>query len=132
MSDGMDDPAANGLSFDLLAASLRADQADMHTWVAVLGAKLADALPTRVQLYHGGLFGSGPVVGLVADLGTYRFALRQEHGQPYAERTHTVRGIALKTEPLALDSWLASLSQELAQLAAASAHERAAIERLLS
>lgn len=127
---------ANGgtenLDFDLLAASLRADSSDMATWVAVLGNKLAQALPTRVRLRRGGFLGNGPVTGLATDLGGWRFALHLEHGQPLAERTHVVRGIALKSETLPLDEWIDALSQALADLAASSARERAAISSLLS
>jgi hypothetical protein len=119
-------------NFDLLAAALRADRADMATWIATLGPKLAQALPVRVKLRHGGIFGNGQVDGVSADLGAYRFAMRLEHGQPVAERTHIVRGITLKTESLPLDAWLDALAQELADLAATSARERDAIMRLLT
>ena len=118
--------------FDLLAASLRADSADMQAWVAALGMKLAGALPNRVALRHGGMFGNGPVEGISADFGDWRFLLRLQHGQPVAERTHVVRGIALKTESIALDAWIDALSRALAELAATSARERTAIMRLVS
>ncbi len=117
--------------FDLLAAALRADMSDVAVWVPVLCTKLAGALPMRVALRRGGFLGNGPVIGMQAELGTYRYALRLEHGHPVAERTHVVRGIALKTEPMPLDGWLMALTEELAQIAAASAQERAAIQRLL-
>lgn len=119
------------LNFDQLASALRADLADMHIWVATVSTKLAGALPTRVRLRHGGLFGGGPVEGVEADLGNWRFTLRLDRGHPIAERTHIVRGVALKTESLALDDWIDLLSQELAQLAASSARERQAILALL-
>lgn len=125
----MDDEALN---FDLLAASLRADLTDMPTWVATMGNKLANALPVRVQLHHAGLFGNGAVDGMAADLGDWRYALHLVHGRPLAERTHIVRGIALKTEPLALDAWVDALADSLADIAATSARERAAIMRLLA
>jgi hypothetical protein len=118
--------------FDLLAAALRADMADMATWVATLSAKLAQALPARTRLHHAGMFGGGRVVGVEADLGDWRYGLRLEHGQPVAERTHVVRGIALKTERLALDTWIDEISAALANLAATSAREREAIMRLLT
>ncbi|MBF6590278.1 MAG: hypothetical protein IVW57_07065 [Ktedonobacterales bacterium] len=130
--DDMDEHAEHGGTFELLAASLRADQSDMSTWMAALGMKLAGALPGRVTLRRGGVLGNGPIRGLVANLGTWRFALRMEHGQPVAERAHIVRGIALKTEALPLDAWIESLSAALAELAATSARERAAILTLLA
>ncbi len=127
----MDEHSANGLDFELLAASLRADTADMPAWVAALGDKLAAALPGRVALRRSGMLGHGPVNGLAADLGAWRFVLHLEHGQPVAERTHLVRGIALKTEALPIDAWIDALSTALADLAATSARERQAILGLL-
>jgi hypothetical protein len=131
----MDEPKdldkPNGVSFELLAASLRADTADMPAWVAALGTKLSGALPGRVVLHHSGFLGHGPADGLAVDMGAWRFALRLEHGQPSAERTHVVRGIALKTEALPLDAWIDALSTALAELAATSARERQAILGLL-
>ncbi len=124
--------SGSGMDFELLAASLRADSADARTWMDVLGKKLAAALPTRVRLHHGGLLGNGPVNALAADLGAWRLSLRLEHDQPVAERTHVVRGIALKTEVLPLDAWIDALTQALAELAATSAREREAVLRLLS
>ncbi len=118
-------------NFDLLAASLRADMSDMHTWFAVLGNKLVGALPSRVRVRKGGLFGGGAVEGIEVDLGEWRYILRLERGHPVGERTHIVRNIALKTEPLALDEWIDDLSASLAYLAASSARENQAIQRLL-
>ncbi|MBA3823131.1 MAG: hypothetical protein H0X24_04385 [Ktedonobacterales bacterium] len=120
------------LNFDLLAASLRADMHDIGTWIAVLGHKLSAALPTMVRLHHSGFFGGGTVDGLDADLGEWRFALRLEHGRPSATRVHIVRGIALKTEALPLDAWIDDLAATLADLAAQSAREGAAIRGLLT
>jgi hypothetical protein len=128
----MTDGGSGGLDFELLAASLRADTMGARVWVAVLGQKLANALPSRVRLHHGGLFGNGAVDSVIADLGGWRFALRLEHGEPLAERTHIVRGIALKSETLPLDVWIDALVAALAEVAATSARERTAIQGLLS
>ena len=119
------------LDFDMLAASLRADMHDMGTWIAVLGQKLADALPTQVRLHHSGIFGGGTVDGLEADLGEWRYTLRLEHSRPIAARVHVVRGIALKTEAVPLDAWIDDLAATLAELADQSAREGEAIRRLL-
>jgi hypothetical protein len=132
MSDREVQRAGDADDFDLLAASLRADVGDLHTLAPVLGAKLAEALPGRVALHRGGFFGNGPLDGFAVDLGEWRFGLHMAHGQPVAERIHTVRGIALKTEAMPLEGWIDALSAALAELAAASAHDRAALLRLLS
>ncbi len=117
--------------FDLLAAALRADTSDLHAWMAALGVKLAGALPDRVTLRHSGMLGRGPVEGLSADLGQWRFGLRLDHGHIVAERTHVVRNIALKSEALALDDWIDALAHSLAEISAISARERAALLNLL-
>lgn len=132
MSDREVQRAGGAGDFDLLAASLRAEVSDLHTLVPVLGTKLAEALPSRVALHHGGFFGNGPLDSFAVEMGAWRFGLRVEHGQPIAERIHTVRGIALKTEAISLDEWIDALSASLAELAASSAHDRAALLRLLS
>ncbi|MGO8947894.1 MAG: hypothetical protein ACLQUY_09565 [Ktedonobacterales bacterium] len=130
---GTDGSSGNisGLDFEVLAASLRSANSDMPTWFALLGSKLAGALPERVQLHRNGLFSNGAINRIEIDLGALRMALRLEHGHPVAERAHVVRGIALKTEQLSLDVWIISLCQALAALAAASAREQTAIQLLL-
>jgi hypothetical protein len=132
MSDREVERAGGASDFDLLAASLRAEVADLLTLVPVLGTKLAEALPSRVTVHRGGFFGNGPLDRFAVDLGAWRFGLRMEHGQPAAERVHIVRGIALKTESIARGEWIDALSASLAELAAASAQDRTALLRLLS
>jgi hypothetical protein len=132
VDEGGDVSLLGGLEVELLAASLRADTSDMQMWIAMLGTKLAGALPQRVRLQRSGVFSNGAVKSMEIELGAWRLALRLEHGYPLAERTHVVRGIALKTEQLPLDSWVSALCQGLADLAAASAREHAAIESLLT
>ena len=128
----MSTPGENGINMDLLVASLRANQSDMPAWVAVLSEKMARAFPERVRLRHAGLFGGGQVNGFTADFGAWQFRLRLDRRQPLAERTHVVRGIALKTEQLPLDVWIMALGEVLAEMAATSTRERAAIQGLLS
>jgi hypothetical protein len=119
------------LDFELLAASLRASSSDIREWVPILGTKLARALPEQVELHRTGLLGQGAINRIEIDVGTWRLVLRIEHGYPVAERTHVVRGIALKTEQLSLDDWITSLCRVLSERAAASAQEYAAIQSLL-
>ena len=132
MDDGGEGSRLGGLDFELLAASLRADTSDMQMWIAVLSRKLEDALPQRVRLHRSGVLHNGAVKSVEIELGAWQLALRLEHGYPLAERTHVVRGIALKTEQLTLDTWITSLCQGLFDLAATSAREHAAIESLLT
>jgi len=86
-------PQDDGMRFELLAASLRADANDTGSFLEALANKLGGALN--------------------------------------AARTHLVRGIALKSEPIGLDEWIEALAAELTLLADRSAQDRAALQRLL-
>lgn len=131
LSEGIGEGGVGGLDFELLAASLRADTSDMRVWIEVLATKLERALPGRVQVHRGGFFSNRAVQQIQIELGAWRLALHMEHDYPVTERTHIVRGIALKTEQLPLDAWIICLSQSLSDLAATSAREQAAIQSLL-
>ncbi|MEO7002873.1 MAG: hypothetical protein ABI068_13720 [Ktedonobacterales bacterium] len=123
-----------GMGFELLAASLRADAGDTGAFLNALAVKLAGALPQRVQVERGGgLFShQHPVRSLSVNLGDWVYLLAQDGiGGLSASRTHAVRGIALKSEPLDLDEWLDDLAAELATLAQHSAQDHAALQRLL-
>lgn len=125
---------AEGPDFDLVAAALRADATDLGTFVEVLAGKLAAALPGAVQVRRaGGLFRRDhPVSDIAVTLGEWRFTLAATPGgAARAERAHTVRGIALKSEELAVDAWLDALLQALAGHAQSSAAAAESLHRLL-
>jgi hypothetical protein len=115
------DMAENSIQFELIAAALRADSADIKTWCIALSQKLAAAFPEQTTLIHGGWLGNGPVEGLNMQVGDWRYALHIQHGQTRAERVHVVRDIVLKTESLPLDEWIDQLSVALATWAATNA-----------
>lgn len=119
---------------DLLTASLRADAGDAHALMQALAAKLDGALPGQVQIErHSGLFARDRAVKRIAiELDEFRYAIEDAgHGRLQAERTHVVRGIALKTEPLGVDEWIGRLAESLADAAQRSAAGRDALQRLL-
>ena len=121
------------LDLDLLAASLRADSGDLTAFVESLAAKLEEAVPGRVRVERRrtGMFGPKAVRGMSVDLADRRLELRVEGG---AVRTRCARlsaGIVLKNETLDTETWLALLSQALADEARRSEETRRALERLL-
>jgi hypothetical protein len=121
-------------SFDMLAASLRADMSDLNTFVEVLAGKVEDALPGRVTIERrgGGLFSREKKVHRIEiNLDNNRYALLADRGRIQARRSNAVRGIVLKTEELSLDSWIDLLSRDLAAEAEQSESARVALERLL-
>ncbi|HEV2238378.1 MAG TPA: hypothetical protein VGR57_17085 [Ktedonobacterales bacterium] len=129
-----DDPmTGEGMGFELLAASLRADAGDEKAFLEALATKLGGALPDRVRVERGGgLFSRDhPVHRLAVTLGEWEYVVAAAAGGLDAARTHLVRGVTLKSEPLPLDEWIETLSAELVALAERSAHDRAALQRLL-
>jgi hypothetical protein len=65
------------------------------------------------------------------DMGDSRYSLVSNGGRIETTRRNEVRGIAIKSEPLELDEWIAALSRELEAAARESADGRQALERLL-
>ncbi len=125
------EPTDNQQIFEMLAASLRANSGDIHSWLPVLSRKLAAAFPSRSQIFRGGFLGGGPVIGVMIDLDTWQFSIREEHGRMNAERSQIVRGVALKTERLSIDMWIEKLSLRLSEMAAENEREANAIRALL-
>ena len=120
-------------SFDMVAAGLRADATDLNAFVEALAVKLEGALPGRVKIArHGGLLSrSKGVREISVDMGDSRYSLVSNGGRIETTRRNEVRGIAIKSEPLELDEWIAALSRELEAAARESADGRQALERLL-
>jgi hypothetical protein len=125
---------ADDLEFDLDAAGLRADGAELLVGVEVLARKLEDALPreTTVRRRNKRLFGGGKVVESVeVRLGTTRYRLDVDRERIGCERSQEVRGVVIKREPLELADWVGALTAELSEQAADSAEARSALQRLV-
>ena len=128
-----DSSYGEGLGFEVVASSLRADAGDTKSFLEVLATKLGGALPTRTVIEREShLFSrETPVKSISIELGEFRYQIGHQHGASAAQRTRVVRGIALKTEALPMDDWLDTLSQGLMELAQQSASDRAALQRML-
>lgn len=127
------DPDAEG--FELVAASLRADAADLPTFVEVLAGKLEGALPGHVQVERHArkLLSHGKVVRkITVELGDMRYTLDASGAELATSRAKAVRGIVLKNERLGLPEWIDGLAHDLAAQAAGSEAARAALQRLLT
>jgi hypothetical protein len=125
----------DGLGFELLAASLRADETDARAFLAALATKLEGALPaqTRVERVRDGLFKSTThVARITVELGGFRYMLSAgKHGGLEASRAKVVGGVVIKNEGLGVETWIDVLARDLAAYAASSAGARAALERLV-
>ncbi|HEX3874490.1 MAG TPA: hypothetical protein VHW26_10130 [Solirubrobacteraceae bacterium] len=119
--------------FDLSAAGLRADGADLASAVEVLAAKLEDALGrhTDVKRKRKLLGKPGPVSEISVRIGECRYSLCPTSSGANASRLREVGGIAIKREALSIDDWLAGLTRDLEAEAERSAEARASLERLL-
>jgi hypothetical protein len=127
--------SSDGMGFEILASSLRADLSDTKAFLGALAEKLCGALPSMCQVERkGGLFSKEkPVKSVSIDLGEYRYSIEHGgHGGLRASRAKIVRGISLKTDELPVDTWIDELSRDLAAYAAKNSQARAALERLLT
>jgi hypothetical protein len=122
-------------TFDLAAAGLRGDGAELAMSVEVLAAKLEQALPgvARVERRGGGLLGRGEkrVREVRVRLGASCYQLAVDGGRVEGFRERQVGGIAIKREPLDPNAWIAALTADLREEAERSAQARTALDRLL-
>ena len=123
-------------TFDLAAAGLRSDGADLGISVEVLASKLEQALPgaARVERRGGGLLGRGEkhVRRVQVEVGSCCYELAVDGGRVEGFRERQSGGIAIKREALSPDAWVAALTSDLREEAQRSADARAALERLLA
>jgi hypothetical protein len=130
MSGELDRP----LQVEMLAASLRADSADVKAFLEALANKLQGALPNQTSVTrHSSLFSrEHPVKEIMVTLGDdqYRIA-RERQGPLMASRAKVVRGIVLKTDQIPVEQWIEELAEGLALEAARSAQALAALEKFL-
>ena len=122
-------------TFDLAAAGLRGDGAELAMSVEVLAAKLEQALPgvARVERRGGGLLGRGEkrVRRVQVELGSCCYQLTVDGARIEGFRERQSGGIAIKREPLDPDAWIAALTDELQSEAQRSAEARTALEGLV-
>ncbi|MHB8241936.1 MAG: hypothetical protein ACYDHN_08095 [Solirubrobacteraceae bacterium] len=122
-------------SFDVAAAGLRGDGAELSSSVEALASKLEQALPgrARVQRQGGGLLGRGKkrVREVLVELGANRYQLAVDGERVQGFRERQVGGIAIKREPLDPSQWLAALTEDLRAEAERSEQARMALDRLL-
>ena len=120
--------------FDLSAAGLRADGADVASSIEVLATKLEAALPgrTRVERRGRGLFGGKRHVrDISVALGTCCYRLSLVGDTLEGSRERTVGGVSIKRESLDPTAWIAALQADLRDEAERSTEARLALERLL-
>ena len=135
------EPHGLGPMFDvqLIAATLRADRADVATYARVLSGALADALPPgMVEVEHHRSLADrvsgrvGRPVAVVVHAADRELYLREAaHGSVDAQIHQVVRGVVLSRRPVALDEWVRELAVAVVARARSDARARAALERLV-
>lgn len=120
-----------GLRLGVAAALARKYAEDQARFLEGLAALLVAVLPEVTKVERGGFFGRGEVRRVEVEVDEARYALAAERGRLAASRTRVVRGIALKTEPRAVDAWVDELGAALEARVADSAAARLALERLV-
>ncbi|MGI4792077.1 MAG: hypothetical protein ACRYFS_24915 [Janthinobacterium lividum] len=115
-------------------ALARAYAEDTRGFLPLLAIVLTGTLPDETQVERkGGLFQKEkPIRKIAVTLGDNIYTLEDfGRGALAASRVKVVRGITLKTEPIATEDWLAELSAEIS--ARASRNEKAffALKNLL-
>ncbi len=119
--------------FGMAATLMKQYSSDQRTFFELLAQMLEGLLPDEASIArHGGFFAKKTVRKIVVTLGENRYTLEDPgRGQLQSSRTHIVRGIALKTESIPVQDWLAELGTSLDERARASGAAREALARLL-
>lgn len=128
------DEPSDDLTFDMLAAMVRADAGEVGTFVTVLGRKLEAALPGHVRCVTGKhlLRSTSDIRRIEVSLDDRVYTLvRSSHGLE-ASIGHVVRGISLRNDQVELAEWIDTLRAHLAETANRSASARDALSQLLT
>jgi hypothetical protein len=123
----------------LLAAMLRADQAEVASYARVLSGALAAALPPgMVELAYHRTVGDrlagrpGRPIRVVVHGENRDLELREGRGgQVEAQLHQVVRGVVISRRSISVDEWLQALAEDITRAAARDTAARAALERLL-
>jgi hypothetical protein len=120
--------------FEILAASLRADDTDLSTFVEVLAVKLESALPQRTRVVRkrkGMLTLDKQVHRIEVDVHDEKYSVAYDGRSLDTRVAKVVRGITLKTDEVPLEIWTDALARAISAEARDSEQGRRALERLL-
>jgi hypothetical protein len=135
----MTEQPADGLSFDMVTAALRADSADVAIYARVLTQSLGNALPPdcvtveRERSMSDRMRGRpGEVSKVTVRLGDQVLALAMRAGGAGAEICREVRGVVLSRQPVGLQEWVDELARALVSHAQHNAHAAEALRKLVA
>jgi hypothetical protein len=121
------------VKFGVAATLSKQYAADQRQFLAALAQMLQRALPDETEVERkGGLFSKKTIHSVTVLLGGNRYALEDPgRGPLIAKRIQIVRGIALKTEEIPVEAWLAELGASLDERAKSSASAREALANMV-
>ena len=129
----------DALSFEMVAAALRSDSADVAVYARVLTDSLGDALPAgvvtvdRPRTMSDRMRGRpGEVTKITVRLGDQVLTLGVQDGRPAAEICREVRGVVLSRRPVQLTEWAAELAKALVTYADQNAQAAQVLRRLVT
>jgi hypothetical protein len=129
----------DALSFEMVAAALRSDSADVAVYARVLTDSLGDALPPGVVTVDRDRTVSdrmrgrpGEVAKITIRLGDQLLTLGVQHGRPAAEICREVRGVVLSRRSVPLTEWAAELAKALVAYADQNAQAAQVLRRLVT
>lgn len=131
--------SGDALDFDLVAAALRADSADVAVYARVLTDSLGEALPPgvvdidRERTMSDRMRGRpGEVSKITVRLGEQVLTLVNQRGRLNAEICKEVRGVVLSRRPAPVEEWLAELARGLVAYADQNAQAAQVLRRLVA
>ncbi|MBS2537779.1 hypothetical protein KGQ20_34000 [Catenulispora sp. NF23] len=139
-TDNLPEPTAgdDDVSAELIAASLRADTADLEIYARVLSSNLIQTLPPgavrlerKRSLSDRAAGREGRVETVDVTLGEQRMTLRLGKHGPVGEVCKEVRGIVLSRQQVAMDIWIETLSAAIAETARSNARAREVLQRFV-
>ena len=121
------------VKFGVAATLSKQYAADQRMFLDLLARMLEGALPGEVEIGRkGGLFSKKTVQRVSVLIGENDYSLEDPGRGPLsATRKRIVRGIALKTEAIPVEEWLAELGAALDDRASTSAAAREALARMV-
>jgi len=108
-------------------------QQDHEQFIQFLAKALQTAFPNEAELkYEGGFLSKKRLCGVSIRLGDDVYSLAKlSRGPLESTKTHVVRGIALKTEPLPVDQWLSEVASLIEAKAGQDSAARSSLAAIL-
>jgi hypothetical protein len=124
-------PAPDWESLGVAGALLSRYQQDQQALLEQLATFLESTLPRQTSVHRTlGVLGPRRTTAIRLELGSMRYELTQST-QLEASRTRVVRGVAVRSDPMAVEDWLTEVGRALSRELERTGGGRDALARLL-